>query len=92
MRLLSILVLSFFLVMIMGCDSLTEPEINVPEGFELEVLYEPSSHDQGSWVALAEGPNGIMYTCDQYGAIFKFHIPENGGVVDFTDVDTVGVN
>ncbi len=92
MRLLSILVLSFFLLMIMGCDSLTEPEINVPEGFELEVLYEPSSHDQGSWVALAEGPNGIMYTCDQYGAIFKFHIPENGGVLDFTDVDTVGVN
>jgi putative heme-binding domain-containing protein len=84
----------FFSILLLfnGCDSITEPDIKVPEGFELEVLYEPSTHDQGSWVAITEGGNGTMYTCDQYGAIYYFPIPPDGEEINPNDVDTVAVN
>lgn len=48
---------------------------NIPEGFVLENLYQPSENVQGSWVALAQGPNDIIYACDQYGKIYYFKAP-----------------
>ena len=59
-------------------DSDTETPIafNLPEGFVLETLYHPSQHEQGSWVALAEGPGNLFYACDQHGKIYSFKRPE----------------
>ena len=85
-------IFSFFLLAFIGCDTITEPDIKVPEGFELEVLYVPSDHEQGSWVAVAEGPDNTMYTCDQYGAIYQFEIPGQGEKLQAANVDTVAVN
>lgn len=48
---------------------------NLPEGFVLEDLYQPSANEQGSWVALAQGPKDIIYACDQYGKIYYFQAP-----------------
>ena len=45
---------------------------NLPAGFELEELYSPSDHEQGSWVSLAQGPGDLIYACDQYGKIYSF--------------------
>ncbi|MGB5554199.1 MAG: c-type cytochrome [Flavobacteriaceae bacterium] len=56
--------------------------INVPDGFQLEELYSPSKNDQGSWVALAQGPGNTMYACDQYGKIYRFEAPSEGAVLD----------
>ena len=56
--------------------------IDVPDGFELEDLYAPKDANRGSWVALEEGVNGIMYACDQYGHIYSFPIPEKGAKLD----------
>ena len=53
-----------------------EIAFNLPEGFVLEDLYQPSENDQGSWVSLAQGPNNIVYACDQYGKIYYFNAPD----------------
>ncbi len=53
-----------------------EIAFNLPEGFVLEDLYQPSENEQGSWVAMAQGPKNIIYACDQYGKIYYFNAPE----------------
>jgi len=58
--------------------------INLPAGFELEELYSPSDHEQGSWVALAQGPNQNMFACDQYGKIYSFKTPSEEDVLNKT--------
>jgi len=61
-------------------------EFNLPENFELEELYQPSKNEQGSWVALAPGPNNDIYACDQYGKIYHFNVPAIGSTLNNTDV------
>ncbi|WP_273567835.1 c-type cytochrome [Maribacter halichondriae] len=53
----------------------------LPPGFVLESLYQPSKNDQGSWVALAQGPNETIYACDQYGKIYRFNAPKEGSTL-----------
>ena len=62
---------------------------NIPDGFELEDLYAPKEANRGSWVALEEGKNGIMYACDQYGHIYTFPIPEVGEQLDTNSIELV---
>ena len=64
----------------------SEIAFNLPDGFELEELYQPSSNEQGSWVAMAQGPNDIIYSCDQYGKIYYFQAPEIGQTLKPQDV------
>lgn len=81
------------LLLFSACQSATDQpdeqseasiEFNLPEGFVLEDLYSPNDKNQGSWVALTEGPNGLIYACDQYGDIYTFTIPAAGQVLDST--------
>ena len=62
---------------------------NLPDGFVLEDLYHPSGNDNGSWVALAQGPGNTMFSCDQYGQIYKFETPSEGNVLNPKDVDSL---
>lgn len=62
---------------------------DIPEGFELEELYHPKGSSHGSWVALAEGENGLFYASDQWGDLYQFQIPEIGATLDSTMVDSV---
>lgn len=64
-------------------------EFDLPENFVLDELYQPSEHKQGSWVALAQGPNEIIYACDQYGKIYYFKAPEIDGVLESEDVHSL---
>jgi putative heme-binding domain-containing protein len=59
---------------------------NVPDGFLLEELYNPSAYEQGSWVALAQGPKETLFACDQYGKIYEFSIPKNGKTLKKSDI------
>ncbi|MCP4978549.1 MAG: hypothetical protein GY931_20580 [Maribacter sp.] len=61
-------------------------EFDLPENFVLEELYKPSKNKQGSWVALAKGPNNIIFACDQYGKIYHFKAPEIGSILNSEDV------
>lgn len=58
----------------------------LPADFELEELYSPSDNEQGSWVALAQGPDETMFACDQYGKIYSFKAPAQGGSLNAEDV------
>ncbi|MFN3165896.1 MAG: heme-binding protein [Phycisphaeraceae bacterium] len=40
--------------------------IEVKDGFQVELLYEIDKPSQGSWVALCKGPNGTLFATDQY--------------------------
>jgi len=68
--------------------TLDEKEIafNLPEGFVLEDLYQPSQNEQGSWVALAQGPEDMIYACDQYGKIYYFNTPAIDAKLNSQDV------
>ncbi|MBT8297932.1 MAG: hypothetical protein KJO52_06320, partial [Maribacter sp.] len=61
-------------------------EFDLPENFVLEDLYQPSKNMQGSWVALAPGPDNDIYACDQYGKIYHFNIPAIGSDLKQADV------
>ena len=61
-------------------------EFDLPENFVLEELYQPSKHEQGSWVALTQGPNNDIYACDQYGKIYHFNVPKIGSTLRKKDV------
>lgn len=52
--------------------------INLPEGFHIEHLYSPQSHDQGSWIAMTFDDKGRMITSDQYGDLYRITIPNPG--------------
>lgn len=66
-------------------------EFNLPEGFVLDVLYHPNSHDQGSWVALTQGPNDIIFACDQTGKIYEFKIPTESTTLNSVDVKPINL-
>lgn len=66
-------------------------EFNLPDGFELEELYHPSSNGQGSWVALAQGADK-MYACDQRGKIYTFKAPSEGETINASEVDSLNLN
>ncbi len=99
------LLLFAILILVMACqkDSAKEQEetaeeatkkeitFNLPADFILEDLYNPndSLNDMGSWVALAEGPNKIMYACDQYGDIYKFPLPAKGDTLLVSQIDSI---
>ena len=69
----------------------SEIKFNIPDGFSLEEIYHPSANEQGSWVALAQGPNGIIYSCDQYGKIYSFTPPKKGEQLSKKDVTPLDI-
>lgn len=90
-------VFSLFIITVLdSCTTddlgITGPDIDVPVGFELEKLYAPQDHDQGSWVSIAEGPDRRFYTCDQYGGIYTFIMPSEGEKLSPQAVDSVELN
>jgi glucose/arabinose dehydrogenase len=50
----------------------------VPPGFTVERLYSVPLAAQGSWVSLAVDPRGALYASDQYGALYRIHVPALG--------------
>lgn len=66
--------------------------IDLPNGFELEELYSPSDHAQGSWVALAQGPDQTIFACDQYGKIYHFEAPSEGEVLNKAEVKPLSLD
>jgi len=66
--------------------TLADISFELPADFELEELYSPSDNEQGSWVALAQGPDDTMFACDQYGKIYSFKAPAQGSSLSKEDV------
>ncbi|MFC2147231.1 hypothetical protein ACFLR9_01595 [Bacteroidota bacterium] len=70
----------------------SEIKFDIPENFVLEELYHISANKQGSWVALAEGADKMVYACDQRGKIYYFKMPEKGEVVQTANVDSLNLD
>ncbi|MEM6377940.1 MAG: c-type cytochrome [Bacteroidota bacterium] len=64
-------------------------EYNIPEGYELDILYAPKERGMGSWVALAEGANETFYASDQFGDLYQFQRPKVGEVLDSTQIQPI---
>lgn len=64
-------------------------QYNIPEGYELDILFAPKKSGKGSWVALAEGANGTFYASDQFGDLYQFQVPEVGAVLDSNDIQAI---
>lgn len=54
-----------------GLGATPADAFRVPEGFEVEMLYEVPQASEGSWVSLTVDPQGRLLTCDQYGGLFR---------------------
>lgn len=65
-------------------ETITVGNITIPAGFEIEELYKPGQHDQGSWVSITKDDKGRLYASDQYGNIYRVTLPsqanQNKGV------------
>ncbi len=47
------------------------PEISLPDGFEVDVLYHASAADSSSWVSLTMDGDGQLIASDQYGSLYR---------------------
>jgi putative heme-binding domain-containing protein len=76
-NLLSLLLLTASLLW--SCQEVVSPpQIDLPEGFVVEHLYNPTAHEQGSWVAMTTDDQGRLITSDQYGNLYRVTVPEIG--------------
>lgn len=67
------------------------PELALPAGFQAEVLYSPTAHDRGTWVALATDGQGRLLASDQHGRLYRMPRPVPGVRLDSTDVEMLDV-
>ncbi|MGB1925562.1 MAG: L-sorbosone dehydrogenase [Rubripirellula sp.] len=49
-------------------------QFSVPEGFEVELIYEVPGETQGSWVSLTVDPKNRLIACDQYGGLYRIDV------------------
>ena len=52
--------------------------LEVPEGFQVELLYPVPLKEQGSWVALTPDGAGRLITSDQFGGLYRVTVGEGG--------------
>lgn len=72
-------------------DATPVDRINLPEGFEAELLYSVPSDQEGSWVNLTVDHLGRLITSDQYGKLYRIHVPSAGDVSASISVERIDV-
>ena len=63
--------------------------IQLPEGFDVELLYSVPRDDQGSWVAMCQDDKGRFIVSDQYGGLYRFKIPNLGEPLDSSTIEQI---
>ncbi|MCL6295873.1 c-type cytochrome [Jejuia spongiicola] len=94
------LAISFTCLVIIACSSdpetiiterITQQGITMPKGFEIEKLYSPGEHNQGSWVSVTKDDKGRLYASDQYGNIYRVTLPNVENKQDSVQVKKLNV-
>ena len=49
-------------------------QFSVAKGFEVELVYEVPTEEQGSWVSLTVDPEGRLVASDQYGSLYRIDV------------------
>ncbi|WP_350494696.1 c-type cytochrome [Roseiconus lacunae] len=66
----------------------TPPEqFSVPEGFEVQLVYEVPAREQGSWVSLTVDPKGRLVACDQDGSLYRIDVSGEEAKIEALDVE-----
>lgn len=65
-------------------------QISLPDGFEIELVYEVPSESQGSWVSLTVDPKGRLIACDQYGSLYRLDVSGDQPKVEKLAIDFAG--
>lgn len=47
------------------------PKLELPDGFQADILYSPTAADSSSWVSLAVDGKGRLLASDQYGSLYR---------------------
>lgn len=83
--------LLIFPVCLAGGLGVTPPEqFSTLEGFEVELLYEVPSEEQGSWVSLTADPKGRLIACDQYGGLYRIDVSGEKASVEKLSIEFQG--
>ncbi|MCA9135098.1 MAG: c-type cytochrome [Planctomycetales bacterium] len=62
-------------------------QFSVPKGFEVELIYEVPSDQQGSWVSLTIDPKGRLVASDQDGSLYRIDVSGESAKVEKLDLD-----
>src|SRR6056297_2090050 len=60
------------------------------EGFEVELVYEVPSEQQGSWVSLTVDPQGRLIAGDQYGSLYRIDVSGEQPQVEQLEIELEG--
>jgi len=74
-----------------GLSATPAKSFRAPEGFEVEMVYEVPSKEQGSWVAMCVDLKGRLIVSDQYGKLYRV-TPGAEGKGSETKVEPINVN
>jgi len=73
-------------------ERITMHDVSIPQGFELEILYHPNNHGQGSWVSVTKDDQGKLYTSDQFGHLYQVTLPDAENKLDSASVKKLDMN
>ncbi len=62
-------------------------QLQVPEGFEVELVYSVPLEEQGSWVALTLDTAGRLITADQFGSLYRVTLGDGDSVTEVEKLD-----
>ena len=62
-------------------------QLQVPEGFEVELVYSVPLEEQGSWVALTPDTAGRLITADQFGSLYRVTLGDGDSVTEVEKLD-----
>ncbi|MBU6385459.1 MAG: heme-binding protein, partial [Planctomycetes bacterium] len=74
-----------------GLGATPAKAFRAPEGFDVELVYEVPSKEQGSWVAMCVDLKGRLIVSDQYGKLYRV-TPGAPGQGAQTKVEPIDVN
>lgn len=75
-----------------GGDPLDTDQIYVPDGFEIELIYEVPKDEHGSWVSLTVDPQGRLYASDQGDkGLYRISVVDQSGQEPEVAVEKVPV-
>ena len=62
-------------------------QLQVPEGFEVDLVYSVPLEEQGSWVALTPDSAGRLITSDQFGGLYRVTLGDGDSVTEVEKLD-----
>ena len=65
-------------------------QFSTAPGFEVELLYEVPSEQQGSWVSLTVDPKGRLIACDQDGGLYRIDVSGEQAKVEPLAIEFTG--